>query len=74
MEEKQDKLVKVIYKDKAFELGFAEEKTDGEINILVEFKLEPNEFKLYFKAIVEAIAEYNKQTGKNMIEEIYKEV
>lgn len=72
-ERKRKLAFKMLYENELFQFGFAE-IINEEVEILTEFELEPNEFKLYFKKMLAAVTLYNNETGKNMIEEIYKEV
>lgn len=72
--EGKDLAFKVLYKDEKFQLGFAKDTIDEDLDILAEVELEPNEFKFYFKKILAVVAQYNNETGKNMIKEIFEEV
>ncbi|XZK29985.1 hypothetical protein ACSXCN_00310 [Clostridium perfringens] len=64
---------KILYEDELFKFGFAE-YSDEKFKVLTEFELAPNEFKFYLKKMLAAVTQYNSETGKNLIEELYEEV
>lgn len=64
---------KVLYEDNLFKFGLGESINNDEIQVKAEFELNDEEFKVYFSSILKAIVTFGNETGRNLIEEIYKE-
>lgn len=65
---------KIVFEDNSFKIGFADRsKSSDEIRVLCEFQLNEDQFKGYFTHMLKAVLDYNQQTGKNMIKELFQE-